>query len=211
MSNTYFRPMALVFGADARQAVARGHAGALGGMAGIAFTMVEIITRQGRDVERKAVSYRDVAREALCRELTRPRHRFAGLDLSATRVMGIVNVTPDSFSDGGLLAGADAAIALGLRQLEEGADIVDVGGESTRPGSDAVDEGEELRRVLPVVEGLQKHGIVSVDTRKASVMRACAAAGARIINDVSGLTHDAASVDTVVAQAFAGCDHACTG
>jgi dihydropteroate synthase len=99
--------------------------------------------------------------------------------------MGIVNVTPDSFSDGGRLADADAAIAHGLALAAEGADIVDVGGESTRPGARAVDLAEELDRVLPVVEGLSSHVRVSVDTRKPEVAERAVAAGATLVNDVS--------------------------
>lgn len=101
--------------------------------------------------------------------------------------MGIVNVTPDSFSDGGDHATVEAAVAHGRRLLGEGADMLDVGGESTRPGIARTEESEELRRVVPVVEELVGHGaVVSVDTMRASVARACAAAGATIINDVSG-------------------------
>jgi dihydropteroate synthase len=113
------------------------------------------------------------------------------------RLMGILNVTPDSFSDGGDHLDPAAAVEHGLRLAAEGADIVDVGGESTRPGATPVPVAEELRRVLPVVERLATAGVrVSIDTRKAEVMRAAAAAGARIINDVSGLTHDPASLET---------------
>ena len=104
-----------------------------------------------------------------------------------TLVMGIVNVTPDSFSDGGMLSDAAAAVKHGLRLLEEGADVVDVGGESTRPGSDPVSVAEELERVLPVVEGLRREApeaLLSVDTRKADVARASIAAGAHVVNDV---------------------------
>jgi dihydropteroate synthase len=105
--------------------------------------------------------------------------------------MGIVNVTPDSFSDGGLHAATDVATAHGLALFEAGADIVDVGGESTRPGSRGVSAGEEIDRVLPVVEGLVAAGVpVSIDTRKATVMEAAVAAGAAIINDVTALRHD---------------------
>jgi dihydropteroate synthase len=97
-----------------------------------------------------------------------------------------VNVTPDSFSDGGLFLDADAAVAHGRRLLEEGADILDVGGESTRPGAEPVDEAEELRRVLPVVERLAAGGArVSIDTAKAGVARAALDAGAEIVNDVT--------------------------
>jgi len=105
--------------------------------------------------------------------------------------MAIVNVTPDSFSDGGERLDPAQAIDDGLRFVAEGADIVDVGGESTRPGSQPVSPEEELRRVLPVVEGLAAgNAVVSVDTRRASVARACLDAGARIVNDVSALRDD---------------------
>ena len=100
-------------------------------------------------------------------------------------VMGVINVTPDSFSDGGRFADADAAVAHGRALLAEGADWLDVGGESTRPGASPVDEGEELRRVLPVVEALAAEGAqVSIDTRKPAVARAAVAAGASMLNDV---------------------------
>lgn len=100
-------------------------------------------------------------------------------------VMGVVNVTPDSFSDGGHFADHAAAIARGRALAEEGADWIDVGGESTRPGAAPVDEAEERRRVLPVVEALAADGLrVSIDTRKAGVARAAVAAGATLLNDV---------------------------
>src|SRR3954465_7654669 len=102
-------------------------------------------------------------------------------------VMGIVNVTPDSFSDGGRFLDPDTAIEHGLALVEAGADVLDVGGESTRPGADPGEEAEEGRRVLPVVEALAAQGRVpvSVDTTKASVADAALAAGARLVNDVS--------------------------
>ena len=105
--------------------------------------------------------------------------------------MAIANVTPDSFSDGGERLDPARAIDDGLRFVSEGADIVDVGGESTRPGSQPTSAEEELRRVLPVVEGLARQDVlVSIDTRRASVARACLDAGARIVNDVSALRDD---------------------
>ncbi len=105
--------------------------------------------------------------------------------------MAIANVTPDSFSDGGERLDPARAIEDGLRFVSEGADIVDVGGESTRPGSQPTAADEELRRILPVVEGLARQGVlVSIDTRRASVARACLDAGARIVNDVSALRDD---------------------
>ena len=107
--------------------------------------------------------------------------------LGRTRVMGVVNVTPDSFSDGGRHPDAASAVRAGLRMLDEGADLVDVGGESTRPGADRVPEAEELRRVLPVVAGLVAAGaVVSVDTTRAAVAAAVLGEGARLVNDVSG-------------------------
>lgn len=109
--------------------------------------------------------------------------------------MGILNVTPDSFSDGGRHNRPAAALAFARRLLEEGADVIDVGGESTRPGSDEVTSAEELARVLPVVRALADRGVcVSVDTRHASVAAACVEAGASVINDVSGF-RDPAMVD----------------
>ena len=105
--------------------------------------------------------------------------------------MAIVNVTPDSFSDGGERLDPAQAIDDGLRFVSEGADFVDVGGESTRPGSEPTPVEEELRRVLPVVEGLAaRNVVVSIDTRRARVARACLDAGARIVNDVSALRDD---------------------
>jgi dihydropteroate synthase len=99
--------------------------------------------------------------------------------------MGVLNVTPDSFSDGGLWLDADAAIAHGLEMVAQGADILDVGGESTRPGAEPVEEGEERRRVIPVIQALAPRVRVSIDTRKAGVAEAALAAGATLVNDVS--------------------------
>ncbi len=107
-------------------------------------------------------------------------------------IMGVINVTPDSFSDGGVFNDAATAIAHGLRLAEEGAEILDIGGESTRPGSGAVPRDEELRRVLPVIEGLagRTPAALSIDTSKADVARAALEAGAEIINDVTALRGD---------------------
>jgi dihydropteroate synthase len=107
-------------------------------------------------------------------------------------LMGILNVTPDSFSDGGLYLDRDRAVTQGLRMVEEGADIIDVGGESTRPGAEPVHADEESGRVVPVIEELgRRTGVVlSVDTMKAVVARRAIGSGAHIINDVSALTHD---------------------
>ena len=116
------------------------------------------------------------------------------LKLDRPRVMGIVNVTPDSFSDGGHHADVDAAVAHGLKLAEEGADLLDVGGESTRPGATPVSLEDELRRVIPVIERLARETSlpISVDTSKPEVMRAAVAAGAGMINDVMALRREGA-------------------
>jgi dihydropteroate synthase len=112
------------------------------------------------------------------------------------RVMGVLNVTPDSFSDGGLHDAVDAAIAHGLALLDDGADIIDIGGESTRPGAIPVDEATEITRAVPVVEGIlaERPGtVISIDTSKAAVADAAAAAGASILNDVTASLEHAAA------------------
>lgn len=120
-------------------------------------------------------------------------------------IMGVVNVTPDSFSDGGRFLDTGRAVEHALRLIEEGADILDIGGESTRPGAEPVDEDEELRRVLPVIRALRSatRTLISIDTMKASVARAALEAGADIINDVTGLRGDPA-MSRVAAESSAG-------
>ena len=122
------------------------------------------------------------------------------LDLSRTAIMGILNVTPDSFSDGGIFLARDAAVTHALAMVEEGADIIDVGGESTRPGAQAVSVQEELDRVIPVIEAIA-HAVavpVSIDTSKPEVMRAAVAAGAGLVNDVRALREPGA-IETATA------------
>ena len=120
--------------------------------------------------------------------------------------MGVVNVTPDSFSDGGRFLDADAAVEHGLRLTTEGADILDIGGESTRPGAEPVGEDEELRRVVPVIERLARGGQarLSIDTTKVVVARAALEAGASLVNDVSALRGDP-GMAALVAETGAGC------
>ncbi|MFG2327874.1 dihydropteroate synthase [Streptomyces sp. NBC_01723] len=132
------------------------------------------------------------------------RHHLAGLTAwDRCAVMGVVNVTPDSFSDGGRFFDTTAAIKRGLDLVAQGADLVDVGGESTRPGATRVDEDEELRRVVPVVRGLASEGVtVSVDTMRASVAAQALASGAALVNDVSGGLADPRMIP-VVADAAA--------
>jgi dihydropteroate synthase len=120
---------------------------------------------------------------------------FAGLVSQRPLVMGILNITPDSFSDGGRHFDASAAIEAGHAMLQAGADILDIGGESTRPGAEPVSPDEEIARVIPVVRELAKAAPVSIDTRHAATMQAALEAGAEIINDVTALRHDPAAVD----------------
>ncbi len=125
--------------------------------------------------------------------------------MNRPRVMGIVNVTPDSFSDGGRLGSVEAAVAHGLRLVEQGADLLDIGGESTRPGAEAVLLVDEVDRVVPVIEGLRARwpGPISIDTMKPVVARAATAAGATMWNDVTALGHAEDSLETA---AQLGCD-----
>ena len=126
-------------------------------------------------------------------------------DLSRPLVMGIVNVTPDSFSDGGLHLQRDAALAHAQQLIAEGADILDIGGESTRPGAQSVGVKEELDRVLPIIEGLRGAPVpISIDTCKPEVMRAAIAAGAQMVNDINAL-QDTAAMNTVAASNVAVC------
>ncbi|MFD6227164.1 dihydropteroate synthase [Streptomyces sp. NPDC060232] len=129
------------------------------------------------------------------------RGRVAGLpEWDRCAVMGVVNVTPDSFSDGGRWFDTTAAVKRGLDLVAQGADLVDVGGESTRPGASRVDEAEELRRVVPVVRGLASEGVtVSVDTMRAAVAARAVDAGAALVNDVSGGLADPGMIPAVAA------------
>ncbi len=207
MSRVYLRPTAFVdapFGLDGR--VAR----LAGGL--VWFSAVELIG-DGRSelvsveaLDDRLAGLGEAARAAWA-NLTAPRppltlgERVVPLD--QPHAVGIVNVTPDSFSDGGRFADADAAVGAGQAMAAAGAAIVDVGGESTRPGAKPVWEGDEAARVVPVVKRLAASGTaVSVDSRKASVMEAALAAGARLVNDVSALTWDPRAAETVAA---AGC------
>ncbi|WP_372396014.1 dihydropteroate synthase [Azospirillum sp. HJ39] len=196
----YLRPVGLMPVA----AWAKGAAVPLAG-GRFAFSAAELIVRDGGNgagrIDRAFAPLSEIlawgwersraAAEALDRQLgalTRARAPFGGLALDRPRIMGIVNVTPDSFSDGGAFLDPAAAIAHGEALLAAGADILDIGGESTRPGAAPVPPEEEEARVLPVIRHFAAKGaVVSVDTRHARVMASAAAAGARIVNDIAGL------------------------
>lgn len=139
--------------------------------------------------------------------LTAPRGTAAGLDLSHPRLMGILNVTPDSFSDGGVHDTVDTACAAAVQMTDHGADIIDIGGESTRPGAQLVGAEEEINRVVPAITALRKRSrvAISVDTRKAAVARSALAAGADLVNDVSGLTYDTTMAPLCAGQGVPVC------
>lgn len=183
MSDQWLEPLAMLQGAAAADAVAAGCARWLAG-GPLAFCLV-------RRLDSGAIVPVADAPEVALSRLTAPVPSWARLPVGRPAIMGIVNVTPDSFSDGGQHATADAAIAAGRAMVAAGADILDVGGESTRPGALPTLPHEEQARVLPVIRALAGEGlIVSVDTRNAATMEAALDAGACIVNDVSALTHD---------------------
>ncbi|VAV87414.1 Dihydropteroate synthase [hydrothermal vent metagenome] len=204
----YIQPLGFLRGCVALEAVAQGKAHLLAG-GPIAFCMVRIFNRIGQRQDMIPVceleSYSggllaheqteiSQAVENICR--TRPVMKNINPDRPS--IQGIVNVTPDSFSDGGQYDNVDRAVAHAHRLIGDGADFIDIGGESTRPGAQKVTVREELSRVIPVIEGLSDITVpISIDTRNAEVMRQAMKAGASIINDVSALSHDAAALGYV--------------
>ena len=163
------------------------------------------ICRMGLDDLLQAADDRNLA-SAVMDRLLAPRDPFAGLSMTAPRLMGILNVTPDSFSDGGRHNAPARAIAAARAMQDAGAAIIDIGGESTRPGAAPVTRNQELARVLPVLAGLRDSGaVLSIDTRHAEVMRRAVAGGAGIINDVGALRGDGA-VDAAAAAVITATD-----
>ena len=196
----YLRPIGFLYGPPAEAAVAEGLALPLAG-GPIAFTAAVLIEGTPRNSRRRLLSarelkdQRDADLKALLKSVTAKRPAFAGIPLDQPVLMGIVNVTPDSFSDGGLYDTTDGAVTHAAELASAGAAIVDIGGESTRPGSDEVEEAEELDRIVPVIKGLAGiDAAISIDTRKAPVAKAAAKAGATILNEVSALTYDPKSL-----------------
>ena len=192
----WVEPFGLTWGEVAAAAVAAGAARWLAG-GPVAFSLVRLIG-DGRVVPVGAVP--DVYGDSLRRLTGRPP-AWAGLPEGRVSVMGIINVTPDSFSDGGRYIDAEHAIAAARAMVAAGADLLDVGGETTRPGAHATPPDVEQARILPVIRALAADGIVvSVDTRNAETMAAALESGARIMNDVSGLAYDAAAAPLVAAR-----------
>lgn len=177
----YFRPIAMTDPVRPKDAVTLA-----GGWCW--FDRVEVLSRAA---PRRIIAAHDVPAPVLHR-LTAPRPAFAGLTMDRPRLMGILNVTPDSFSDGGLFLGTDAAVAQAT-VMATGAEIIDIGGESTRPGAVEVPVDEEIARTVPVIRALRSAGLaapISIDTRKAPVAQAALEAGATIVNDVSAFDFD---------------------
>ena len=189
-------PVGLMAGKAADAAVVAGMASPLAG-GPVAFTHCECL-EPGIDGE-IASRVTPVSAETVdLSALTERRAPFAGHDLARPLIMGVVNVTPDSFSDGGDHVKPAAAISHARKLIDAGADILDIGGESTRPGAAPIGTAEECDRILPVIEAAVAAGTtVSVDTRRAETMRAALGAGASIVNDVTALNGDAAALEAV--------------
>ncbi len=204
-AGVYLRPAGWLGGIAGRLAVEQGKAGLIAG-AWSAFSLVEVVRRDGERVKRNWLSYPEVAASSemalsgLLTQITATRVPIAGLPMTEPQIMGIVNVTPDSFSDGGQFLASDAAIAHGQQLQRDDASMLDIGGESTRPGAEPVSDDQEIERVVPVLKGLKGlanvNAILSIDTRKPSVMKHAAAAGAGFINDVTALTFSPDSLTT---------------
>jgi len=203
----WLRPLGLISGSAAVEAVASGYARPLTGPS-LAFSLIAAVSL-GSDRRPVSVTssiaefevwiagvgarFGQRVREQLAL-VSAPRPPWAGFDLDRPLVMGVLNVTPDSFSDGLQWFDTERAVAHGRALLTAGADIIDVGGESTRPEAGELAPEEEIRRVEPIVRALAQSGaVVSIDTRHKAVMEAALDAGARIVNDVSALTHDTGS------------------
>ncbi|MEY8800852.1 dihydropteroate synthase [Leisingera sp. XS_AS12] len=180
---TYYRP--LVQHGEARPEGAMPLAGSA-----LWFTEVEILSRNAPP----RIAPAGLVPEPVRRRLTARRATIAGLDVTQPQIMGILNVTPDSFSDGGRHADVDTACTAALQMVADGATIIDIGGESTRPGAAEVPEAEEILRTAPVIEAIraQSQVPISIDTRKATVGLEALEVGANLVNDVSGFTFDPA-------------------
>lgn len=158
------------------------------------FDTVEVLSRDAPARLIPASDLPDATRARLCA----PRAAIAGMGMAAARLMGILNITPDSFSDGGTHFAPDAALAHARAMADAGADIIDVGGESTRPGAIEIAAEQERRRTAPVIAAMRASGLdapISIDTRKRGVARAAVESGADLVNDVSGFTFDAGLAD----------------
>ena len=160
------------------------------------FTHAECITRDGQS---EIVPITDIPDDIL-KSISKPRKTICGLDMSEPHIMGVLNVTPDSFSDGGLHFSFEDAVARAQTMIADGVTLLDIGGESTRPGADFVKSVDEIRRTVPVIEALKAANVttpISIDTRKADVASAAIKAGASMFNDVTALRYDEDSLPLV--------------
>ncbi|MCY4335625.1 MAG: dihydropteroate synthase [Litoreibacter sp.] len=189
--NSYYRPLAQTGAFRADDALP---------LVGSALVWFDRAERIARGAASDIVSVAEIP-DDICDALTRPRAEIAGLDMGTPALMGVLNTTPDSFSDGGRFDALDAAVSHAQAMAAAGADILDIGGESTRPGAAYVDPLEEIARTAPVIRALRNGGVetpISIDTRKAQVARAALDAGANMLNDVSALSFDAQMAETAV-------------
>lgn len=195
MSRPYYRPIpTLTPGADALQLA--------GGW--VWFDRVEVLHRGGSATQLAASELPEAVRTRLCT----PRTSISGLSMDVPQIMGILNTTPDSFSDGGLFDAPAAARAQAEQMLADGAALLDIGGESTRPGAQEVAIPEEISRTAPVIADLRARGVaapISIDTRKAAVAEAAASAGATLINDVSAFGFDPTMAETTLRLGLPAC------
>jgi len=203
MTGLYLQPIGLLYGEVARDAVSVEAALPLAG-GSIAFSAVRLWEGEPGNVKHAIArigaiqAIHEPRVKDLLDRLVAPREAIAGVSMDSPRIMGIVNVTPDSFSDGGKYLEPNVAIERAKAFSNSGADFIDIGGESTRPGSEPVSAEEELRRVLPVLSGLTEMLTpISIDTRKSAVMREAAKIRANIINDASALTFSPDSLTTL--------------
>ena len=199
----YFRP---IVHTDRR--LAAGSKQLAGGL--VRFDRVEVLSRSAPS---RVIDAADLPDDAMT-ALTTPRKAICGLDLDAPKLMGILNVTPDSFSDGGLHGVGRDAIGHARKMIAEGADILDIGGESTRPGAAYVEINDEISRTAPAIKVIKAEfpdAVISIDTRKAAVARAAMDAGAGLFNDVSALGFDPDSLPFVVEQDVPVCLMHATG
>ena len=179
------------------------------GSSNLFFDTIEIITRKNDKIDKKFLKLEDLSslkKEELksvldqIKNITAPRKKIASIDFNRPKIMGILNVTPDSFSDGGKFNNLDKSTAHALQMIKDGADIIDIGGESTRPGATTIVSKVEIARVIPAIKKLKsknKKTIISLDTRKPDVMRAGIKNNIDLINDVSGLRYSSKSIDLI--------------
>ena len=199
MRSVYVRPLSFLYGSDASHHIQKKLALPINGNDQIAFEKIEIINKNKKKKNIIHISKINEIQKKIkkkiiqdLKNITKKKKNILGLNLNHFILMGVLNVTPDSFSDGGKFNTFSKAIIRSREMLQQGAQIIDVGGESTRPGAKLISEQEENKRVIKIIKKISKikKNIVSIDTRKASVMQAAIKAGAKIINDVSALDFD---------------------